>query len=63
MLPGSTVCDVGSGVGAISFELAKAYSHLKLTLQDQPHVLDQARGVSSLSQWGAARRQYPVDVS
>ena len=46
MLPGSTVCDIGSGVGAISIELAKAHTHLKLTLQDQPHVLEQALGVS-----------------
>jgi 2-polyprenyl-3-methyl-5-hydroxy-6-metoxy-1,4-benzoquinol methylase len=48
MLSGSTVCDVGSGVGAISLELAKAYPHLNLTLQDQAHVLEQARGVSFL---------------
>jgi hypothetical protein len=45
MLPRCTVCDVGSGVGAISLELAKAYSHLDLTLQDQPHVMEQARSV------------------
>jgi hypothetical protein len=48
MAPGSTFCDIGSGVGGISLELAKAHSHLKLTLQDQPHVLDKARDVSCL---------------
>jgi hypothetical protein len=45
MAPGSTFCDIGSGVGGISLELAKAHSHLKLTLQDQPHILDKARDV------------------
>jgi len=32
MRSGSTVCNIGSGVGAISFELAKTHPHLKLTL-------------------------------
>ena len=50
MASGSTICDVGSGLGAISLELAKTHSHLKLTLQDQPHVLEQARGVCLLRQ-------------
>jgi 2-polyprenyl-3-methyl-5-hydroxy-6-metoxy-1,4-benzoquinol methylase len=48
MVSGSTICDIGSGLGAISLELAKTHSHLKLTLQDQPHILEQARGVSHL---------------
>jgi hypothetical protein len=46
MEPGSTFCDIGSGIGSVSLELSKEYSHLKLTLQDQPHILEQARGVS-----------------
>lgn len=50
MASGSTICDVGSGLGAISLELAKEHSHLKLTLQDQPHVLEQARIVRLLRQ-------------
>jgi hypothetical protein len=48
MVSGSTICDIGSGLGATSLELAKTHSHLKLTLQDQPHVLELARGVSLL---------------
>jgi hypothetical protein len=48
MAPGSTFCDIGSGVGGISLELAKAHSHLRLTLQDQPHILDKARDVGCL---------------
>jgi O-methyltransferase domain len=46
MAPGSTFCDIGSGVGGICLEIAAAQPHLKLTLQDQPHVLDKARDVS-----------------
>ena len=45
MESGSTFCDIGSGVGSVSIELAKAHSHLKLTLHDQPQILKQARGV------------------
>jgi precorrin-6B methylase 2 len=48
MAPGSTFCDIGSGVGGICLEIAAAQSHLKLTLQDQPHILDKARDVSCL---------------
>jgi hypothetical protein len=48
MAPGSTFCDIGSGVGGICLELAKAHSHLKLTLQDQSHILDKARDVDCL---------------
>ncbi|KIM78300.1 hypothetical protein PILCRDRAFT_824514 [Piloderma croceum F 1598] len=47
MAPRSTFCDIGSGVGGICLELAKAHSHLKLTLQDQPHILDKARNLWS----------------
>jgi hypothetical protein len=48
MAPGSTFCDIGGGVGGVCLELAKAHSHLKLTLQDQPHILDKAREVGCL---------------
>jgi len=44
MAPGSTFCDIGSGVGEVCLQLAKEHSHLKVTLQDQPHVLETARG-------------------
>jgi SAM-dependent methyltransferase len=47
MESGSTFCDIGSGVGSVSIELAKAHSHLKLTLHDQPQILKQARGLWS----------------
>jgi hypothetical protein len=45
MVPGSTFCDIGSGVGAISLKLAKTHSHLRLTLQDQPQILEHAQDV------------------
>jgi len=47
MAPGSTFCDIGSGVGGICLEIAAAQPHLKLILQDQPHVLDKARDLWS----------------
>ncbi|KII84142.1 hypothetical protein PLICRDRAFT_179817 [Plicaturopsis crispa FD-325 SS-3] len=39
---GTTVCDVGGGIGILHLKLAKAYPHLQLTLQDQAHVLEEA---------------------
>jgi len=41
--PGTTVCDVGGGIGHISMPLAKAHPHLKLKLQDLPASIEQAR--------------------
>ena len=46
---GTTVCDVGSGVGMVSIELARKYPNLHLTLQDLPHIIEQARTVSKSS--------------
>jgi hypothetical protein len=48
---GSTLCDVGSGVGAVSLDLAKAHPHLRITLQDQPQIIEWARDLWS--------REYP----
>lgn len=43
------VVDVGSGVGAVSFALAKAHPHLNLILQDRPEVINgAAKAVSSV---------------
>src|ERR1700691_6362783 len=42
---GSTLCDVGSGVGAVSLDLAKAHPHLRITLKDQPQIIEWARDV------------------
>ncbi|XP_006460606.1 hypothetical protein AGABI2DRAFT_117546 [Agaricus bisporus var. bisporus H97] len=36
---GTSVCDVGGGVGNISIQLAKSYPSLHLVLQDLPHQL------------------------
>jgi len=38
----STLCDVGSGVGGFALPLAKAYPHIKITLQDLPGTIEQA---------------------
>jgi hypothetical protein len=43
---GTTFCDVGGGIGSVSMELVKAHSNLKVTLQDLPCVIEQARTVS-----------------
>jgi len=40
---GTTFCDIGGGIGHVSLELAKAHPHLKVTVQDLPDVIDQAR--------------------
>lgn len=45
---GTTFCDVGGGIGTVSMRLAKAYSNLKITLQDQPSVIEHARTVRDL---------------
>ena len=42
-LGSATICDLGSGVGAISMELAKAYPDLKFVLQDMPNRLEQGK--------------------
>lgn len=44
---GTTVCDVGGGVGAILLRLAKAYPHLRFTLHDAEPVLQHAQQVRS----------------
>ncbi|KAA1465903.1 S-adenosyl-L-methionine-dependent methyltransferase [Dentipellis sp. KUC8613] len=41
---GSTVCDVGGGVGSVLIKIASHHPHLHLTLQDLPNVIEQARG-------------------
>ncbi|KAL0563818.1 hypothetical protein V5O48_018241 [Marasmius crinis-equi] len=40
---GTTLCDVGSGVGTVPLSIAKAHPHLHVTLQDLPEPLEQAR--------------------
>ncbi|KAF9235942.1 S-adenosyl-L-methionine-dependent methyltransferase [Melanogaster broomeanus] len=40
-----TVCDVGASIGTFSLPLAKMYPHLKITDQDLPEVLVQAKDV------------------
>lgn len=40
---GASVCDVGSGIGAVTLQLAKAYPTLQLKLQDLPNVILQAK--------------------
>ena len=46
LAPGASVCDVGSGVGAVMESLATRHPHIHVTLQDLPVVIDRARAVS-----------------
>ncbi|KAA1475127.1 S-adenosyl-L-methionine-dependent methyltransferase [Dentipellis sp. KUC8613] len=39
----TTWCDVGGGVGGMLLPIAEAHPHIQLTLQDQPHVLEEAK--------------------
>lgn len=39
----STLCDVGSGIGAFSLPLAKIHPSINITLFDRSQVIDQAR--------------------
>ncbi|KAG9312055.1 O-methyltransferase-domain-containing protein [Chiua virens] len=41
----STVVDVGGGIGAFSLPLAKTHKHIKITIQDLPEALIQAKNV------------------
>ncbi|KAG2366698.1 O-methyltransferase-domain-containing protein [Suillus spraguei] len=41
----STVVDVGGGIGTFSMPLAKMHKNVKITIQDLPEVLVQARGI------------------
>ncbi|KAA1475132.1 S-adenosyl-L-methionine-dependent methyltransferase [Dentipellis sp. KUC8613] len=44
LLPaGATWCDIGGGVGGVLIPVARAHSRLQLTLQDQPHVIEEAK--------------------
>ncbi|KAK1233236.1 hypothetical protein PQX77_003608 [Marasmius sp. AFHP31] len=40
---GTTLCDIGSGVGTVPLAIAKAHPHLSITLQDLPESLEQAK--------------------
>ncbi|KAG6809034.1 hypothetical protein H0H92_001866 [Tricholoma furcatifolium] len=40
--PGTTICDVGGGVGNMSMALAKAYPSFRFKLQDLPNVINLA---------------------
>ncbi|KAI0320877.1 S-adenosyl-L-methionine-dependent methyltransferase [Amylostereum chailletii] len=41
---GTSVCDVGGGIGSVLILLARKQPHLRLTLQDLPNVVEQAQG-------------------
>ncbi|KAI0081993.1 S-adenosyl-L-methionine-dependent methyltransferase [Panus rudis PR-1116 ss-1] len=40
---GTVLCDVGSGLGRMSMQVAKAHPHIRVVLQDVPAVLEQAK--------------------
>jgi tRNA1(Val) A37 N6-methylase TrmN6 len=46
--PGTTLCDLGSGVGSVTLAIAKAHPHLQVTLHDLEAPLKEARAVGSL---------------
>ena len=41
---GTTVCDVGGGIGHITLHFAKACPQIRVVLQDLPPTVEQARG-------------------
>ncbi|KAG2074801.1 S-adenosyl-L-methionine-dependent methyltransferase [Suillus decipiens] len=41
----STIVDVGGGIGSFSMPLAKMHKNVKITIQDLPEALVQARGI------------------
>ncbi|EEB94132.1 hypothetical protein MPER_07103, partial [Moniliophthora perniciosa FA553] len=43
LLPDTTVCDIGGGNGHVTMGLMRAHPHLKVVLQDQPQVIEQAK--------------------
>ena len=45
--PDSVVVDVGGNVGKVTYELHKAFPHLKYVIQDLPTVLKDANKVAS----------------
>jgi len=45
MPAGTTFCDIGGGVGSVSIRLVKAHAHIKITLQDLPNVIEDARAI------------------
>ena len=44
-LPPNSVIDVGGGVGKVTYELYKAFPHLKYVVQDLPAVVNDAKNV------------------
>ncbi len=43
--PNSVIVDVGGGVGKVTYELYKVFSHLKYIVQDLPPVIKVAKKV------------------
>ncbi|KAH9949724.1 S-adenosyl-L-methionine-dependent methyltransferase [Amylocystis lapponica] len=41
----TTICDVGSGIGAFAIPLAQTYPHVRLTLHDLPETIAQAKDI------------------
>jgi 2-polyprenyl-3-methyl-5-hydroxy-6-metoxy-1,4-benzoquinol methylase len=39
---GTTLCDVGGGIGNMAMHIAKAHPHIQVKLQDQPKQIEQA---------------------
>jgi len=52
---GTTICDVGGGIGNMSIALLKRYSHVKVVLQDLPSVIS-----NSIKVWN---NEYPSVVA
>lgn len=46
---GTTIVDVGGGVGSASMEISRAHPHLKFVVQDLPQVVQRGQEVSCIS--------------
>ncbi|KAJ7637862.1 S-adenosyl-L-methionine-dependent methyltransferase [Mycena rosella] len=58
---GATVCDLGSGVGTMTMELARVHPQLQLKLQDMPERMVQAKNTIWLAQCPEALEENHIE--
>ncbi|KAI0077246.1 S-adenosyl-L-methionine-dependent methyltransferase [Panus rudis PR-1116 ss-1] len=64
---GTSICDVGGGVGHVVMHLALTFKQLNVVLQDQPHTIEQAKRIwaekaADVLKAGRARLE-PIDFT